>query len=436
LRRFPPEVYKVGRARKAIQKRFEGKGAKGVFVARFVHPLRRESIRFKLHTDPAMADRKLEALNLIFLGTPETWRNPPATTPDDVLRMWTGGAGLPLTDSDLKDPDNSKLAIALSDAAFWKGEAQRYRAESNQMRRLLERERGKKIRQGPCPTLRQALDTWLKGYRTSNPSHMKMVRWDLERFVRKFEETTLLDDMECREKDIHSWLTGLTRTVTIDGEDVERQISAERRSQIRKHVLRFLDESGCLINRKAVTPVSKKEIRRDRGAIRWLTAQESEAVEKALPLPWKQAFRVQLELGLRPSEVPTLKKSDITGDYETLTLSPLGALTLKTGSRSFNLRNFPAVAEVLKQLAGEILFPNPKGKPWNVKRFCRAYNAALKTAATTAGVTTKIDCRIPRRTCASLKLRAGVSVEAVAALLGDDSKMIKEHYGRILSHEV
>ena len=64
-----------------------------------------------------------------------------------------------------------------------------------------------------------------------------------------------------------------------------------------------------------------------------------------------------------------------------------------------------------------VVFPEEStGATWRDPiAFDKAYSRALKDAARAAGIETKVDCRIGRRTCASILIRAGRSTEEVAA---------------------
>lgn len=187
--------------------------------------------------------------------------------------------------------------------------------------------------------------------------------------------------------------------------------------------------------------MKRSEIRRDRGGIRWLEAKSADELHKHLPAPWADIFQIQCQIGLRPSEVPTLKRTDFAPDLHTLTLSPVPRteLTLKTGPRTIGIHRYPEVLPVFKKLLKatehDLLFSND-GEPWDLAYFMTQYRDALKTAARAARIKTNVDARIGRRTCASILLRTGKSVEQVAALLGDDPKTIREHYAAILPHEV
>ncbi len=421
--------------RKELKLRQEPKGKS--FSAYFWHPIRKKTWRIRLGKTAAIAETNLRYLNAIFMH-PDRWEKLPDDTPLTIQRQWEGiEEGAELTGADLTP---GAAAVYAADNQQLRDENTMLRAENRKLRKMLERERGKKLRDGPSPTLREALDAWKKGFKGKDPDHINIVCWDLERFVKHFKADTPVDDIENHETEVEKWLAGLvTREVKDADENIikpSKPISAGRRQQIRRHVLRFLEDSGAMINRKGVAVPKRKDVRRDRGAIRWLEADQMAAVAAALPEAWRDVFTVQCAIGLRPSELPTLKKADLSGDCERLTLSPLGELTLKTGSRTITLTRYPAAQEVLKRLSAdrEIIF-NEGGKAWVLKRFFKQYNDALNAVGKASGVPFRLDCRVGRRTCASQLIRAGRPIEAVAALLGDDPNTIREHYGKLRSDE-
>lgn len=128
------------------------------------------------------------------------------------------------------------------------------------------------------------------------------------------------------------YLKWLTKTVIKGKEEVQVRIGAGRRLEVRRAVLRFLTDAGLDIDRKLVKRPGKKDIRNDRAPIRWLTKQQAKDVAEKLPQPWADCFRVQVAMGLRPDELPTLKRVDFDAECTTLKLSPFEHLTLKEGS--------------------------------------------------------------------------------------------------------
>jgi len=69
------------------------------------------------------------------------------------------------------------------------------------------------------------------------------------------------------------------------------------------------------LHRKSIHRPSKKDVRNDRGNIRWLSKKMATDVAEKLADPWKEVFRIQVGLGLRPDELITLKREDFTEDF-------------------------------------------------------------------------------------------------------------------------
>ena len=422
--------------RKAIEPKYENKS----WVAYFMHPLSKRTVRCRLGTEQAAANAKCAKLNEVFL-TPSKWAAPDFGQHEDLKTMWTGKAtGVPVRAGE-KTSAAMAAGLRLSYETLLRDHVA-LQTDYAKLRRLYEDHTGRRVRSGPCPSLKKALDDWKAGYVGRDPDHAYNVACDLQRFVNHFKPETPVDDLDRREKEIDAWLRGLKTKEQKDakGNVVKpaRPISAGRRQQMRRHVLRFLHDNGLRMDRSkdGVAPVSVKQVRDSRGAIRWLTSEQVAALAGKLEGDWRDAFELQAAIGLRPSEIPTLKKSDLGGDSETLTLSPLGLLTLKTGSRTITLSRYPVAQEILKRRAEKhaILF-NHDGAAWDLDYWHKCYSKALKDAATAAGIAMKIDARVPRRTCASLLIRAGKSIEAVAALLGDDPATVREHYGKLRPEE-
>jgi len=108
----------------------------------------------------------------------------------------------------------------------------------------------------------------------------------------------------------------------------------------------------------------------------WTVAAKS--IADALAAPWNDYFAVQLAMGFRPDELITLQRSNFSGaDFETVSLEPLGSLTLKLGTRT--LRVPESIRPILTRRfeSNTILFPNPdSGLPWrHPKLYNRRYNS-------------------------------------------------------------
>jgi integrase len=421
----------VGRHRKELQLIPEN----GHFATRFVHPLSHKTVRLNLGS-AISAQTGIQWLNFIFMN-PEHWQNLPPEVPPHIREMWMGGLGRVRLSKkcvtrqgvrvDSDEPERLRVEIArltsLTEALQQRvGELE---ARLDQRTRQLEEVLGQSVRSGPSPTLGQALKDWLDHYVGHQPAHTQNVRNVLTAFVAHFGSNTLVDRLRNREREIHSWMMG-------------KGVSAGWRHQMRCYILRFLEESGLRLDRKALPPVKARDIDRDRGPIRWLEEAQARAMLENLKGYWQELFRVQLDLGLRPDEMITLKRQDFSSDFSELKLSPYKNLTLKNGTRAIK------VPEVIRDLIRrrleqhEFVFPDPKkGNVWkNAEAYNARYRRQLVKAGEAAKIPFRLDCRTARRTCASRLLRAGRTEAEVAALLGDRVESVRKHYARILSREV
>jgi hypothetical protein len=120
----------------------------------------------------------------------------------------------------------------------------------------------------------------------------------------------------------------------------------------------------------------------------------------------------------------------------TLSLSKLEHLTLKQGTRTIIVPK--AVHSIIERRlnAGDILFPykskrcKEAGIPWKkAKNFDQLYLRALRAAGAAAKVPFALDCRVGRRTCATILLSKGTAPKVVADILGDNLQTVIEHYG-------
>lgn len=426
----------MGRIRKPLRCKYEGHR----FIVRLRHPLWQRTVRFDLGVTSDEADHNLAALNKVFLN-PDLWHHPPEE-PVAIMAQWRGTTptvklkGKTVTDNGEKVPVKSEeVARLASDVRFLRLENSGLRAEVKRLRKQLEHALGRKIRSGPSPTLKEALAIFKERYQGRDDLYTREVLNDLGRFNKHFDETTEVDAMEGREADIDGWLRGLKLA---EGVRKGQPVGAERRRHLRKRVLKFLTDSGAIIDRKAIPAPSRVDIRKERGPIFWLEKEQAAAVAEALQQPWQDMFRIQVGIGLRPNELITLKRADFTDDCRRLTLSKLGNLTLKQGPRHIMVPD--VVAEIIRRRldSGDVLFPDPRtGKPWRTAElFNDHYLKALRAAGTATNMPFPLDCRTGRRTCASILIHAGKTSEMVAALLGDDPRIVCEHYARILPHEV
>lgn len=441
-----------------IQQRSNG----GTWYARFFtwHTGTRQQISKSLLTDDHDIAKRIAREVSTFMHQEEQWTSPPTDLhprtyellgidPHDKdsqtvarsLRVLSAGAKMAgldasptlqrvrLTVANLQ----KRLDAMIQERDGWKRRAVAAEGQLSKMGRLANKARASV----EGTTLQQAWDVWSTKL-TGDAEYVKNQAGDALMYVRKFGPDTLLTEMSGLENEIDGWIRKITKVLKVGGKIIEKPIGAGRRLEIRRVVLKFMRESGIELEKKAIKRPSKKDVRNDRGAIRWLTRPQAKAVmTKLTDRYFHDCFVIQLALGLRPDELLTLKKADFlkTDDGMTLTLSPLDHLTLKEGSRSITVpQHIHHIIE--KRLnAYDILFPHitrsgkTDGKAWdNAKSFDRRYLAALRKAGKAAGIPFAMDCRIPRRTCATLLLGAGVAPKAVADILGDNLQTVIEHY--------
>jgi integrase len=418
--------------RRAIKGRTEGFKN----VCRFRHPISGKVVRFDLGPD-AVWRKNLEELNETFLN-PALWLNPPATMPQLIRDQWLGRENKLMIRGETVRKGSKILTVDKKAVARLQLENEALRRRLDEvMARLTLREKelehwkGKRLHKGPSLTLQTARDKFMSTFTGRSDRGTKNIADILTRFVSHFGPQIQASKLEGRESDINAWLRGLK---VVRKDRVARPIGGSRFNFIRIFVLKMLTETaGIVIDRKRIERVSQKTIKRQRGVIRWVTREQAEKIARALNPPWREAWQIQVAIGLRPSELLTLHRKNFNADHSKLTLEPLEHLSLKTGSRTIpvpvGIR--PIVEWRLRTAEDGVLFPDPKtGKLWvDPILFCLRYVRRLKQAAMAAGITMPMDARIGRRTCASLLIQDNVSAEKVAALLGNSPPMVLSHYG-------
>lgn len=282
-------------------------------------------------------------------------------------------------------------------------------------------------------TLQTALDAWEKTL-SGDADYVEDQKFSARIFVKKFGATSTLASMTGKEAEIDVWLRQLN-------------VGAGRRKELRRVALRFLRDSGQRLDEKKIAVPSKKDITNDRAPIRWLDLNTAKAMSKALGKvsPYFQAaWNFQVATGLRPEEMVTVKARDFEKDLSTLVLSPHGELSLKEGPRRVPVSEGIRKAIKARLKENDFLFPfiieNENGRrkklvgqPYpSADWFNRRYLEALKAAAAKCKIKMDVDCRLGRRTYATLNLAAGVPPHAVAANMGTSVAKLTEHYGAVI----
>jgi len=428
----------MGRKRKELSAKLEG----SKHVVYFNHPVRKQTLRMDLGGDAVFRDN-LAWLNRVFLDE-KLWDNPPENMPPDLRRKWLGHSvtlsnkGVKVrgekddeltfegkTKDEVIEELQNKLAESKAEAEALKDERKELHRLLNEREKELEHWKGSKIRKGPAPTLAEAKEAYLKHY-TGSEGQKQHVKSFLKKFITAHGETTSVDEFAGKEKEINSWLHNLP-------------ISPRTRHAIRIYVINMLEQGGGIhINRKLIEAPTVKEIREARGAIKWLEKAQAQKVANKLTGYWRDLFRVQVATGLRADEIITLRRECFEKDYSKLTLQPYEHLTLKTHSRTIQVPE--QIRPILKRRLKEtdFLFPRPEtNEPWKDRgEYHKRYNEALNAVREECNIPFKLDCRTGRRTCGSILIRSGQTVEHVAALLGNSPEIVREHYARILPTEV
>lgn len=267
----------------------------------------------------------------------------------------------------------------------------------------------------PAGTLGQWLDVWLPLHRTKwQPATVRGDRKLIDRWIRPRLASVKLRDMDALS--VEKWLAGLaeagaSRTTRHNAGKVLRKILA---AAVKAGLIPVNPFTGRVKlpspSRPKTTSLTEDEARRLVNAGDELGPYESAAV------------RVWLELGLRPEEFIALRWED----YDPLT--GLVAITraieyhspLPTPSKTPRVRPLPLSPETRAALerhrGGKVvgwMFPSPTGRSWWQANFRRqVWDVIVERAG--------IRClpKTVRHTTATLLLRAGVSIRAVAERLG------------------
>ncbi|MBX3460781.1 MAG: site-specific integrase [Planctomycetes bacterium] len=307
-------------------------------------------------------------------------------------------------------------------------------------------------------TLAQEAEKYLADYYARKVSRKRhgIMRSTINRFVQDMGKDRKADDISEAEvsRYVHSYRDANGKAV---GE--------ERRKGIRLTVATFLEQvTDGVFDRKRVSRVSSHSVEREKRNPVFLEVAETTALLKKMQDLygdyWHDFAAVQLYMGWRPTEIALLQKEHVTETH--VELVPVkdestGVWYAKTGRRIVQIH--PQVAEVVQrrveQAEGTLLFPFPrkltaKGKPkrrrttakglleeaWDQGVLSKVYLVQLRSAAKAAKIKKKVDSRTLRRTFGSLAIRSGISVEAVATIMGNRPQIVRKHYARLLPSEV
>lgn len=390
-------------------------------VVIFYHPVKRRTVRVRLG-DFNVVEENLAALNKIFLH-PEYWEACPPGTPQTIRAQW----GYVLSELEAHEATTSNMVERIEQAA---------RARERELLRLLDEQARelsffKRTRFG-CnhTTLGDARDRVCLTV-TGDATAQRDFRTTVARLVEKFGENTRLGTLVDRLEDLRAWVDTMRRTRNPRrGEPID--VVTKRLTM--KRILKFLRKAGLIIEPGAVKLWEVPE-----KAIEWTREEDIARVEAALPEYWAKVWRLQCETGLRGTEIPTIKRSDLFDGMLTLTAGT-GDLTLKRKTRTIPLSR--RAREILEEATKdrEVAFPKPGRKPWTQATWNASYGYQLRKVARKLGL--RITGRHGRRSAASIWLHGDengqnrMNISDVAAMLGDTERMVRGHYARVLPSEV
>lgn len=312
-------------------------------------------------------------------------------------------------------------------------------------------------------TLSEEAERYLTDYnkRKITNNRKGITKNTIERFVRDMGGDRKADELS--EKELSIYIQGYRKKGK--GKNSESEpISEERRKSIRGALCSFLESvTNGMFERKRVVTISAHSINREKSNPIWLTAKEADSlIAKIYEFSgeyWGDFAIIQLHTGFRPTEMTLLLKENINN--KTISLAPIrdpktGVMHAKTGSRSIGIHK--NIAQIVARRAsageGQAVFPflSTRGEHVKVKRrnnttglfqemwdphvLSRRYPKILRAAAQAVGITKPIDSRTLRRSFASISVRSGLSTEEVATLLGNQPKVVRKHYGRLVSSEI
>lgn len=307
-------------------------------------------------------------------------------------------------------------------------------------------------------TLAEEAEKYLTDYYTRKVSKKRhgIMRSTVNRFTEAMGKDRKADDIS--EAEVSKYVQSYHAA---DG----RAITEERRHAIRLAVCTFMEAiTDGVFDRKRVKRVSTHSVERERRTPVYLEPAEAAALLKKMKQLhgqyWHDFAAVQLHMGWRPTEVALLQKANVTKTH--IELVPvkeenLGTWHAKTGRRVVQIHaDVEAVVKRQMKLSnGDLLFPFPQKKTakgklrkrqtkakglleegWDHDVLSKEYVAKLRTAAKAAEIKKKVDSRTLRRTFGSIAIRAGLTVEEVATVMGNRPQIVRRHYARLLPDEI
>ena len=232
-------------------------------------------------------------------------------------------------------------------------------------------------------------------------------------------------------------LISLTQRDALHVLQLDQGYALPRNCMILRGIVRDASKVG------AVAPDIDVQVPRkvDNGRLVFLEPSEIAAIRDELPEAWKAAFLFAVATGVRVGELVGAQWADI--DQVNRSLTVRHAL-VRGGNRHYwhppkngKPRTIPLSPLALQALEEQAALVPPVAKPASLDagrifpQSVVAFQAAIKRAATRAGVEKNVHPHILRHTFASLQVQGGVPLERVSTMLGHSSLTMTMKYAHL-----
>lgn len=286
---------------------------------------------------------------------------------------------------------------------------------------------------------------------------------DLSREISKKDVSTHINKIKDFFDNFSLYNEKISQTTTamlteyLDEESDEFNEPNRRFNRVWKYFSRFYNYASRTWEIDNIAARVKKRKNEQRGDIHWHTVEEIQIVLNDLDTYWKALIGTLGFAGTSAHELRGLKKKDFykgdDGDYY-LRVQANEVRTLKNTKRARSIHVnpkhlLPLLLEHQKHLGNsDLLFPNilvAGNKPWppttlsvqlNGRKESKSKNRDNSTQAIEGKLPSDMSALSLRRAYGSNMLRSGKTASEVAAAMGNSSRMIEDHYARLLAKEI
>ncbi|EDM29124.1 hypothetical protein LNTAR_14947 [Lentisphaera araneosa HTCC2155] len=247
-----------------------------------------------------------------------------------------------------------------------------------------------------------------------------------------------------------SVVTPVYLTEYLDDESDSFKEPNRRFNRVWKYFSRFFNYASRTWEIDNIAARVKKRKNEQRGDIHWHPIEEIEAVLIKQDTYWQALIGTLGFAGCSAHEMRGLKRDDFykgsDGDYY-LRVQANEIRTLKNAKRARSIHVnpnhlLPLLLSHVKELAtGDLLFPSrvtgsPHWQAGSLSVYLNGRNARGPTAAVIGVLPAEMTALSLRRAYGSNMLRSGKTASEVAAAMGNSSRMVEDHYARLLAVEV